>query len=529
MRAQPDGNVAERSVKRATQSAPARVACVLVPELPAAAQLRAHPELAEARLAVVSEAGPRATLLSVSPAAARAGVHPGATLAHARALCSALVVRVAHPALERAARDALFDVALSASPRAEAVAKRSGAGAGEAAVQLDASGLGNLFASEAALAGALVERARAQGLPAVASVAASRALALLAARHLAARGEIGATCVVAPGDEASFLAPLPVDLLAPGDALAESLTRFGIYRLGALAALAPASVASRLGAGLAASLAVLRGEARETPIAAPPMLRLEEATDAEAPLEQLEPLLFVTGALLSRLFARLALRHLACGDLELEFRLCDGGRHALRLRLAAPSSDARVWLRRLRLALERDPPRAPVDAVCVATEGSPARRDQLDLFRPAGPAPARLDGLLAELELLCGPGRVGSPRIPDDHHPGAIAMTPFAVAAGNEERGERVCRTPTLALRAIRPPTPAQVRLDAGRPTTLRSAVANGDVVHCAGPWRHTGRWWSEEDRFAFDCFDVATSDGLVVRLRHDRLRDAWHVDAVYD
>src|SRR5512134_1763333 len=155
MRVQPDGNVAERSVKRATQSAPARIACVLVPELPAAAQLRAHPELARAPLAVVSEPGPRATLLSVSPEAARAGVHAGAALAHARALCSALVVRVAHPALERAARDALFDVALSASPRAEAVAQRSGAGAGEAAVQLDASGLSHLFASESALASAL--------------------------------------------------------------------------------------------------------------------------------------------------------------------------------------------------------------------------------------------------------------------------------------------------------------------------------------------------------------------------------------
>jgi protein ImuB len=513
-------------VKVAAQSAPARVACVLVPELPAAAQLRAHPELAGAKLAVVSEAGPRATLLSVSPEAAYAGIHPGATLAHARVLCSALVVRVAHPALERAARDALFDVALSASPRASAVAQRSGAGAGEAAVQLDASGLSKLFASETALASALVERARAQGLPAVASVATSRALALLAARHLATRGEIGAICVVAPGDEASFLAPLPVDLLAPGDALAESLTRFGIYRLGALAALAPATVATRLGAGLAASLAVLRGDARETPIAAPAALRLEESIDAEAPLDQLEPLLFVTGALLSRLFARLALRQLACGDLELEFRLCDGGRHALRLRLAAPSSDARVWLRRLRLALERDPPRAPVDSLCVATEGSPARRDQLDLFRPAGPAPAKLDSLLAELEVLCGPGRVGSPQIPDDHHPGAFAMIPFEMATTSAPQAPRA---PTLALRAIRPPTPAQVRLDAGLPTTLRSAVANGDVVHCAGPWRHTGGWWSEADRFAFDCFDVATSDGLVVRLRHDRLRDAWHVDAVYD
>jgi protein ImuB len=86
-----------------------------------------------------------------------------------------------------------------------------------------------------------------------------------------------------------------------------------------------------------------------------------------------------------------------------------------------------------------------------------------------------------------------------------------------------------LALRAIRPPLPAQVRLRAGTPASVASAVANGDVVHCAGPWRTTGGWWSEESRFAFDSYDVATNDGLLVRLRHDRLRDAWQIDAVYD
>ncbi|RIL00313.1 MAG: hypothetical protein DCC71_18650, partial [Proteobacteria bacterium] len=88
---------------------------------------------------------------------------------------------------------------------------------------------------------------------------------------------------------------------------------------------------------------------------------------------------------------------------------------------------------------------------------------------------------------------------------------------------------PALAARAVRPPLAVQVRLRSGQPAALRSALANGDVVHCAGPWRTTGGWWSEEHRFAFDSYDVATSDGLVVRLRHDRLRDIWELDAVYD
>jgi protein ImuB len=392
-------------------------------------------------------------------------------------------------------------------------------------------------------------------LPAVAAVAASRALAEVAARHAACES-VGTTRVVAAGDETKFLAPLSVDLLGLDDAAAETLTRFGIYRLGALLALAPAPLATRIGASVAARLAALRGAREEPPIPAPRALRLEESVSLDAPIGALEPFLFALGGILSRLFARLALRHLACAELELELA-CGAARHSLRVCLAAPSTDTRVWLRRVHLALERDPPPGGVDAIGVATEGRPARHDQLDLFRPAGPAPAVLDSLLAELEILCGEGRVGTPHVPDHHHPDALSITPFeqptsseldrgnAHASGAAVRGggarsepkaseahpgrQPPTPPPTLALRALRPPLPVHVHLRGGQPSALRSAIANGDVVRCAGPWRTTGGWWTEADRFAFDSYDVATSDGLLVRLRHDRLRDIWQVDAVYD
>ena len=501
-----------------------RIACLLVPALPIAARLRVEPDLGGNPVAIVSEAGARGVVLSVSDPARHIGIHPGASLSHARAVCSDLVVRVAQPALEQAARAALQDVALSASPRVALLPPATGYDA-SAAVLLDASGLGRVFASENALASALVARARAQGLPAVAAVAASRALALVAARDAACEGA-GTTRVVAAGGETAFLAPLSVDLLGLGDAAAETLTRFGIYRLGALLALAPASVATRIGGDVAARLAALRGARSEPPIPAPRALRLEEGVSLDAPIGALEPFLFALGGVLSRLFARLALRHLACAELEIELA-CGAARHPLRVRLAAPSNDTRVWLRRVHLALERDPPPGGVDAIGVATEGQPARRDQLDLFRPAGPAPAALDSLLAELELLCGEGRVGTPRIPDHHHPDALAITPFEQPT--QTRSQTQNQTPTLVSRALRPPLPAHVHLRSGQPSALRSAVANGDVVRCAGPWRTTGGWWTEADRFAFDSYDVATSDGLLVRLRHDRLRDIWQVDAVYD
>jgi protein ImuB len=520
-----------------------RVACLLAPELPVAAALRARPELAGRPLVIASEPGPRGTVLAAAPAAARAGVRAGDALAHARARCAELCVRVASPALERAARAALLDAALSASPRAALAPPRAaGPRAGEAIVHIDASGSGRLFASEAALAGALVARAAALGVPAAAALAGSRLAAELAARDAARHGGPGATRILAPGADAAFLAPLPLDLLDLDDALAGTLTRFGLRRTGELLALPAAALATRLGPAAAALVAALRGEGEEPPIPAPRETRLEEAVDLDAPLDRLEPLAFVLRGLLSRLLGRLAARHLACAELELTLQLAAGapGREGLpstgrgardvrRLRLAAPASEPRPWLRRLQTALEVDPPAAAIEGCALAAEGVPARRDQLDLFRPAGPAPAALDELLAELEALCGPERIGAPQVPDDPRPGAWGLAAFGTPPPAGQEGPARNALPVLAVRALRPPLPAEVRVRAGRPAWVRSALAHGDVVHCAGPWRATGGWWSAERRFAFDSFDVATSDGLLVRLRYDRTRRTWEIDALYD
>ena len=141
--------------RRATGSD--RIACLLVPDLALRAALRAEPALANDVLVIASGRDGRAQILAVSPLAARLGLEAGRSLAHARAVTGELCVRVTSPALERAARDALLDVALSLSPRAALEAQTSGSFANEAAVLLDASGVETLFESEARFASVLRE------------------------------------------------------------------------------------------------------------------------------------------------------------------------------------------------------------------------------------------------------------------------------------------------------------------------------------------------------------------------------------
>jgi protein ImuB len=507
-----------------------RIACALVPALPLAAELRAHPELAGLPLAIAAGPGPRAELVAVSPEAARAGVRPLTSVVHGRASCAALVVRVLSPAQGRAARDALLDAALSTSPRAELAPPASGAHAAEAAVFVDARGVAALFRSEAGFAGALAERARRLGLPARVAVAASRGVAQVAARQLAYAGG-GDVRVIAPGEEAAFLAPLPLDLLDPDDAQAEAFSRLGLRRVADLLRLPERALGLRLGPGIRPLLALARGKGRAPPPTAPAEARLEEAADLEAPLDRLEPLGFVLRGLLDRLAERLACRGLAFGDLELTLRLEGGGCDARRVGMAAPTLDLRVALRLALLALESAPPTAAVEAVAVASAGRAVRGDQLDFFRPAGPAPAALARTLAELAALVGAERVGAPAVADDHHPGAYGLEPFRTQAAGAAAAAAPAppASPALAVRALRPPLPARVRVAAGRPAWLESALANGRIERAAGPWRTSGRWWSAEERFAFDHYDVATDDGWLVRLRHDLLHHHWEIDGVYD
>jgi protein ImuB len=344
------------------------------------------------------------------------------------------------------------------------------------------------------------------------------------------------------------------------------------------------ALVNRLGPALLPLLALARGQDAASPPRAPGDARFEEGTELEAEAVQLEPLLFVLRGLLARLAERLAARGLAFGPLALELALEGGGRDARTLGLAAPTLDVRLVLRLVALALEAAPPSAPVLAIFVTTEGATPRGDQLDFFAPAGPAPAALSRTLAELAALCGPERVGAPALADSHRPDAFALAPFVLpprrtselagardaahgfsdvrrtaaqdvirdaessasawsgrpAAHAQGHAHHAGAIPTqppvsdaacslgLAVRALRPPLAAAVRSARGAPCWVQSALANGEVVRCAGPWRTTGQWWSEA-RYAFDHYDVSTADGLVVRLRHDLLHERWEIDGVFD
>lgn len=497
-----------------------RCVCLYVPALPLAAWLRAQPDLYGVALAISEAPGPRARLVAVSPEAVRGGVEVGLTTAQAQARLASLQVQPSSPELLRAAQAALGDVAESFSPRVEE--------AGDGVVYFDASGLSSSFASEDKLVQAAARRAEALGLPAQVGLAGSKAAAYLAAR------DGGGVTVLPSGEEWSFLSPVAVELLAPSRELAATLRRWGIRTIGELAALPTAAAVTRLGPEGARLVALARGDDSCPLQTRPATLSFEEGIELDYGIEMVEPLLFVLRALLERLIARLQVRALVCGDLRLSLRLSTRAREERTVVVAAPSNDGKSLLALLRLHLELQPAAAAVEGVCLRALPERLRPAQLDLFRPSGPAPARLATTLARLTALCGADRVGTPAVVADHRPDSYGVEPFVVG---ETSGAAIVREAPacgpdvlslLALRALRPPREIEVLCQRDRPHLVRGDGLSGRVIQVAGPWRHQGSWWNEA-QYARDYYDAQLSDGGVYRIYCDLRSSKWFLEGSYD
>ena len=455
------------------------------------------------------------------------------------------------PGPEERPIEALVSVARDFSPRVEVHESRL--------VAVDVSGLGRLLGTPRAIGEELQRSMTACDIRAHVAVAASRiAAALLAC------AKPGLT-VIAPGQEATALAPLPLQVLelaarmlgAPSpdpDDVFTTLRRWGLKTLGDLGRLPAAQLSERLGeAGLAWQRLATGHDSRPL-VPSPPDEQFEETTDLEWPVEGLEPLSFILGRLFDPLCDRLERCDRGAAAIHIALGLVTRDTHQRSLQLPAPLRDPRVFRTLVLLDLESHPPPAGIDRITVAIDPTPARVLQFSLLHRARPSAERLTTLLARLSALMGEDRVGSPQLVDSHRPGAFAMTRFEGeepqgpgskaqgfrprAKGPRPEAQGSLEDPHVALRRFRLPIPARVSVEQGRPvrvTTDRRGFGGGAVAISAGPWRTSGEWWRttgsgrRKTSWNRDEWDVALADGSAYRISCDRDQGRWMVDAALD
>lgn len=383
-------------------------------------------------------------------------------------------------------------------------------------VILDIDGLGHLFGSVHDIAHAIARRA---GVPVNVAVASNPDAAFHAARGFAG------ISIVPEGDEAKFLASLPVGLLSPAEETAETLARWGIRTFRDLAVLPDLGVAARLGEEGVHLQKLARGEGDRplVPVEAP--ARFEEEMELEYPVELVEPLLFVLGRLLGDICGQLEERALAAIGLRLRLQLENAGNHERAIRLPVPMRSPRVFLKLIELDLEKHSPAAPVIKVSIAADPAKPRTAQNGLFIPLAPEPEKLELTLARIAAVVGEENIGSPELLDTHMPGAFRMSaPLQSRLSNiafqSRKRERVV---ALAFRAFRPPLAAKVQ--AG---SLSALGIHGKIVQQAGPWRTSGDWWTT-GAWARDEWDIELSDGTLYRIWCDAQTGRWFIEGSYD
>jgi protein ImuB len=310
-----------------------------------------------------------------------------------------------------------------------------------------------------------------------------------------------------------------------------ALERWGIATVGALAMLPAAEVALRLGAAGARLHRLASGVDDESFVPQLPADALEEETELDYTIYEIEPLSFVLRGLVDRALARLACRSLACAGITLRLKLDPRGLDVREILIAAPTREASTLLELVRLDLARRPPDAGVVGAALIALPARVRSTQLDFLRPAGPAPDRLAATLARLAALVGPENVGAPQAPDTWREEAIAVAPYSVA-GASRAPELPAARSALAVRRFRPAQEIEVLMGRDGPTALRGTETTARVLIAAGPYRLRGEWWrppEEDGDFARDYWDVHASDGAVYRLHQDSRSGRWFLDGYYD
>lgn len=586
-------------------------AAIHIPDFPVEAMVRAEPELREQAVAVVEGTPPLVHVVAVNERAAQAGIEPGMTRLQAEERLAGGALRQRSAEREAAAHASLLDCACGFSPRVEDTAADT--------IVLDLAGLERIFGPPAKMARDMARRCSEMCLEANVAVASNADTAALAARGFA-----GVT-VIPEGKEAERLGEVSVEVLCgtrapacpvsptgegaratPALEILDTLERWGVRNLRALAALPEVAVAERLGQDGLRLQKLARGATRRPLVIADPPLVFEEAAELEYPVDLLEPLAFVLNRMLEQLCARLAARALATNELRVRLELeinadreieprrhgdtevegdcsvvddtavlanhqseitnhkfsvspCLRGheRFERTLRLPVPMLDAEVFLKLLQLDLQAHPPQAAVTKIWLRAEPAEPRRAQNGLFVPQAPESERLELTMARIQRVVGSSgqwpvgsgqenrqstidnqpcsseaRVGSPEILDTHRPEGFRVSTFvapSTATVQQSKSE-----PVTAFRAFRPPLPAVVTVREGRPAHIASPerpAMRGEIAWCAGPWRSSGEWWTEQP-WSRQEWDVAVrnEEGVALyRIYRDEIGEKWFVQGTYD
>jgi protein ImuB len=501
-------------------------ATVFIPDFSLQAVLRHELELLRSRpVALVDPALPKPIIVQLSSAARAFGVIEGLTASQAMARCEELTIKTRSLAQEQAATDALLQTAYAFSPGIEST------GLGVCTMDLKGLGMENRGQAEK-WSGEILQALAQLHLEGRMGIAATPALALLAARCNRRSNETDKKEVWVVSESVAFISALPLEALEPEPEILSLLKRWGIHTIDELIALNKTSLAERLGPAAIELLERISPDAIRPLKLVAPAETFSEQMEFENEIETAEPLLFVLRRFVEQLSLRLEVIHLVASELHLQLGLSAGANYERQFRIPAPTANIETLFRTLQTHLETVRTSSPI--VSLRLDAKPCRPEthQFGLFETTLKDPNQFAETLARLTALCGPDRVGTPVLEATHRPDAFRMKTPEFAATGTRRTESPSLPRRLkfetgrVLRRFRPLLPASVEFREQRPALLRSSAFNGAIADARGPFFSSGDWW-DHGRWSREEWDVQTADGTLYRIL--RSPEGCFVEGTYD
>jgi protein ImuB len=531
-------------------------ACLYAREFPIQALLRLRPELREQPCVVMAGDVPLEQVCSLNTKARLLGMVRGMTRVEVDTF-SASVALARSLREEAATRAILLECAGAFSPRLEEpkvvepnvvepnVDKRNLVARNQDTAficGIDIAGTRSLFGPPEVLARKLIEQVRAVGIRACVTVSSNLHAAMCMARGLPPSATVK---VISPGEEAAALAELPCAVLDLTAEHADTLAAWGVHTLGMLASLPEKNLVARMGQEGRRLWQLARGERPHLFQPVDPPLTLAEQIELDSPVELLDSLLFVIGAMLDQLIVRATARLVALAAVTITLTLDRGGTHVRTVRPALPTNYKQLWIKLLHLDLEAHPPQTAVLALALDAEPGATSKVQLGLFSPQLPEASRLDVTLARIRAIVGEENVGRAALLDTHAPEAFKLGGFKLEAFKLDTfkidASRATECPAEttasaglrgATRQLRPTENITVMLEAQRPVQFYFRGQSYRVDRAYGPWLASGDWW-QPTLWGNDQWDIVAHAGdsslLCCCLMRDRMHGGWQMTALYD
>jgi len=355
--------------------------------------------------------------------------------------------------------------------------------------------------------------------------------------------------VVPPGEDAAFLAPLPIHFLPLPTEARERAARLGLRTLGDFARLPPNALRHRFGPEGVRARALGAGHDDEPLRPRPTPLVVRDELEFEWIEESLDRLTFALKRLADRLSARLLRHGLGCGRLGVTWRLEDGSTREATVHLAERSARGSRLLEHLRWHVEGLSLKHGVSGIAIeAQDLAPITGQQLKLLPGEDgrlPCVERLSNardVLARLRARLGDETVRQAESVVSRRPEAAFrwrdpdLTPQPPSL--KGRGSLAPCSPCPLGKGVGglggfwlAPEPEEVQVhrgDASRRTLILQRDGRAHrIARAAGPWRLVEPWSSEP--IARDSYHVVTTDGEACWLAYDHLEGRWYVYGTFD